>query len=216
MTYLPNSGGAAGFPPFTDNFDGVALVEPWLTRSLSGADKTIVLLGGRAVFEGKAGQDCSDYGPRMTMPLPYFPCEIETKLYSFNKGPRTLAGLYIGPDGQAGGASAQDCFFSQLNDASDDVIRVEGNSTVYAGPTVQATVPKWFKIRCLGSHLGAQWLFYYSTNGSSWTLFYTRTLAAALGALCAGLWVGNWYNQPLVQAQFEYFKITPYLQDGPG
>ncbi len=212
MTFIP---GAAGFPVFTDNFDA-ALVDPWRTLGTSGSDKTAAPAGGRLVFEGKAGQDCSDYRPRITMPLPFMPCDIEAKLYSFNKGPRTLTGLYIGPDGEAGGASTHDVFFDQVNDAADDVIRTEGNGGLYAGPTIQTTVPKWFKIRCMGSHLGAIWIFYYSTNGTSWTSYYTRTLAAAIGPLCAGLFIGNWYNQPLVQAQWEYFTINPVNQLGPG
>lgn len=213
MTYIP---AISGFPIYTDNFLGADLVDPWLKLGLSGADKTLVLSGGRAVFEGKAGQDCSDYRPRMTMPLPFMPCDIEAKLYSYNKGPRTLTGLYIGPDGQAGGASTHDCFFDQVNDATDDVIRVEVNAGLVAGPTIQTTVPKWFKIRCMGSHLGAIWIFYYSTNGSAWTTFYTRTLATAIGPLCTGLFIGNWYNQPLVQAEWEYLTINPVNQNGAG
>jgi len=53
-------------------------------------------------------------------------------------------------------------------------------------------------------------------NGTSWTLFFTRTLAAAIGPLCVGLFIGNWYNQPAVTASFEYFTINPYNQLGPG
>jgi hypothetical protein len=37
-----------------------------------------------------------------------------------------------------------------------------------------------------------------------------------IGPLCVGLFIGNWYNQPLVQAQWEYFTINPVNQLGPG
>ncbi len=213
MTFIP---GTSGFPIFTDNFNAADLADPWLKLGLSGSDKTLILSGGRAVLTGNAGQDCSAYAPRMTMPLPYMPCDIETKLSAANLGPRTLEGLYIGPDGQAAGASVYDIFIDQCNDNSDNTIRVEGNSGLYAGPTIQATIPKWFKIRCMGSHLGAQWIFYYSLNGSSWTTYFARTLPAALGPLCVGLFIGNWYNQPAVNASFEYFTINPVNQLGPG
>ena len=215
MTYIPATQ-AGGLPTFLDNFDEAALGDNWTIYQTWAPYKTIVLSGGKAVLDAQAGQDISDYTPRITMPIPYFPCEIETKLHSWNNGPRTLAGILIGSDGQAAGASAGLCLFSEFNDATDKCIRVEGNSQVLAGPTIQNTVPVWFKIICLGSYLGARWKFLYSTDGTNWTAFYTRTLSSALGGLCTGLWIGNWYNQPAVNAQFEYFKVSPYLPDGPG
>jgi len=124
--------------------------------------------------------------------------------------------MFIGPDG-IGYASVGNVYLEQIFSTGDGLnnVSVEDASSSLA-TAANSTIPKWLKIRCMGAHKYAKWYFYYSTNGSNWTLLYTYSVAAVRGGLCAGLFVGNWYNQPAVTASFEYFKITPYSFVGPG
>jgi len=205
-----------GLDSFVDNFADSSLFAEWVTYG-TGASKTITeSAGGTLDFVGSAGQDCSSGNPRAFLPVPYWPCEIETKLSAYNKGERTKAGMFIGPDGIAW-ASAGNVYLEQIFSTGDGLnnISVEDASSSLA-TAANSTIPKWLKIRCMGSHKYAKWYFYYSTDGTNWTLLYTYSNPTARGGLCAGLFIGNWYNQPAVTASFEYFKIVPYSFVGPG
>jgi len=209
----PSSGPAS----FTDSFSGASIFPDWTLYGLSGSARTITQADGRLKISAASGQECSGYLPRAFLPVPFFPCEIETKLAAYNKGERTVAGLFVGPDGRGAGSSVNNRFIDQIFSSGDGLnsIRVEGNGAQQA-IAANATVPKWMKVRVMGSHQYAKWHFYYSVDGSSWTLLYSHELANALGGLSCGLFGGNWYNQPAVSAEFEYFKITPYVFSGPG
>ena len=217
MTYIPASGGS-GFPSFVDNFDGASLADNWILYGNNSTDMTAAPSGGKLVMEIKNGYDGANLIPRIFMPVPYVPCEIEAKLHSYNKGNRTKTGVIIGADSHAETGNVDFRAFLQCYSSGDgiDGCRVEGNAQALSS-VESSTVPKWFKVVIKGSHRYAQWLFYWSTNGTSWTLNYTSTVASlGIGALFCGLMIGNWYNQPLAQAQWEYFKVSPYLQYGPG
>jgi len=214
--WVPAAPAVGGLDSFVDNFADSSIFAGWVTYG-TGASKTITeSAGGTLDFSGSAGQDCSAGVPRIFLPVPYWPCEIETKLSAYNKGERTKAGMFIGPDGGAW-SGAGNIYLEQIFSTGDGInsVYVEDASSALA-KAANSTVPKWFKIRCMGSHKYAKWLFYYSTDGAAWTLLYTYSVAAARGGLCAGLFIGNWYNQPAVTASFEYFKITPYSFTGPG
>jgi hypothetical protein len=215
--WIPAAPPAGGIVPFLDNFAGASIFEDWVLYGTSGSDRTIIQADGRLKIAAAAGQECTGYFPRAFLPVPFFPCEIETKLAAYNKGERTVAGLFVGPEGHGAGSSVNDRFIDQIYSSGDGLnsIRVEGNGGQQA-IAADSTVPKWMKIRVMGTHQYAKWLFYYSTDGAAWTLLCTHELANALGGLACGLFVGNWYNQPAVSAEFEYFKITPYVFSGPG
>lgn len=214
--WVPAAPAVGGLDSFVDNFADSSIFAGWVTYG-TGASKTITeSAGGTLDFSGSAGQDCSAGVPRIFLPVPYWPCEIETKLSAYNKGERTKAGMFIGPDGGAW-SGAGNIYLEQIFSTADGInsVYVEDASSTLA-TAANSTVPKWFKIRCMGSHKYAKWYFYYSTDGAAWTLLYTYSVAAARGGLCAGLFIGNWYNQPAVTASFEYFTIVPYSFTGPG
>ncbi|OPZ34477.1 MAG: hypothetical protein BWY96_03117 [Spirochaetes bacterium ADurb.BinA120] len=214
--WVPAAPAVGGHDSFVDNFADSSIFADWVTYG-TAAGKTITeSAGGTLDFSGSASQDCSAGVPRIFLPVPYWPCEIEAKLSAYNKGERTKAGMFIGPDGGAW-SGAGNIYLEQIFSTGDGInsVYVEDASSALA-KAANSTVPKWFKIRCMGSHKYAKWLFYYSTDGAAWTLLYTYSVAAARGGLCAGLFIGNWYNQPAVTASFEYFKITPYSFVGPG
>ncbi len=207
---------ASALAPFEDNFLDSSIFGDWVQYG-TGASKTITeSAGGTLDFAAASGQDCSSGNPRCFLPLPYWPCEIETKISAYNKGERTKAGMFIGPDG-IGWSAVGNVYLEQIFSTGDGLnnISVEDASSGLA-TAANSTIPKWLKIRCMGSHKYAQWLFYYSTDGNSWTLLHTYSNPNARGGLCAGLFIGNWFNQPAVSASFEYFKITPYEFVGPG
>ncbi|MCX6566893.1 MAG: hypothetical protein NTW38_10830 [Candidatus Aminicenantes bacterium] len=215
--WIPAPSAAGGLVPFLDNFAGASIFADLVLYGTSGSARTITQADGRLKFAASAGQECSSYIPRVFLSVPFFPCEIETKLAAYNKGERTIAGLYVGPEGRGTGASANNRFIDQAFSTGDSLngVRVEGNSAQQA-LAANSAIPKWMKIRVMGTHQYAKWFFYYSTDGAAWTLLYTHELANALGGLACGLFIGNWYNQPAVSAEFEYFKITPYVFSGPG
>jgi hypothetical protein len=208
----------SGMPPFVDNFDGASIFENWTTFGTASTWRTITQTGGRLKFAADSGQDCSSEIPRIYLPITYYPCVIETKIAAYTKNDRTKVGLFIGPDGHAVSTSGENLYFLQVFSAPDsiDAVAVDRNGAGLAS-AANGTIPKWLKIICLGAAKYSRWLFYYSTDGTNWTLLYTYSVATtALGGLCAGLFVSNWYNQPAIAAEFEYFKISPYLLEGPG
>jgi hypothetical protein len=206
----------AGLSTFEDNFADSSIFADWVTYGTSASKTITESAGGTLDFAAASGQDCSASTPRITLPIPHYPCEIEAKITAYNKGERTKVGIYIGPDG-IGYGSVYNVYLEQIFSTGDALnnITVE-TGTANLATVAESTIPKWFKIRCMGAHKNAQWLFYYSTDGASWTLLYTYSTTVALGGLCAGMFIGNWYNQPAVTASFEYFKITPYTFEGPG
>jgi len=208
----------SGLTPFVDNFAGASIFENWTTFGTASTWRTITQTGGRLKFAADSGQDCSSEIPRIYIPITYYPCAIETKIAAYTKNDRTKVGLFIGPDGHAASASGENLYFLQVFSTPDsiDAIAVDRNGAGLAA-AANGTIPKWLKIICLGAAKYSRWLFYYSTDGTNWTLLYTYSVATtALGGLCAGLYVANWYNQPAIAAEFEYFKISPYLLEGPG
>lgn len=210
----PAAGG--GLTPFVDNFDDASIFADWVQYGTSGSVRTIVEADGHLKFDASSGQYCDGSIPRAFLPIPFFPCEIETKVVAYNKGERTKIGMMIGPDGQ-GWASVNNCYIEHIyssGDGLDNITVEDAASNLFT--VSSSTIPCWFKIRCMGAHKGAQWLFYYSTDGSTWTLAYTRLNPSAAGGLCCGLYIGNWYNAPAVNGEFEYFTITPYTFEGPG
>lgn len=214
--WMPGPPSTSGLDSFVDNFADSSIFADWVQYG-TGASKTITeSAGGTLDFAAASGQDCSSGNPRCFLPIPYWPCEVETKISAFNKGERTKAGLGIGPDG-IGWASVGNVYIEQIFSTGDGLnnVSVEDASSSLA-TAANSTIPKWLKIRCMGSHKYAKWYFYYSTDGSNWTRLYTYSNTVAKGGLCAFLFIGNWYNQPAVTASFEYFKITPYSFTGPG
>jgi len=142
MTYIPASGGS-GFPSFVDNFDGASLADNWILYGNNSTDMTAAPSGGKLVMEIKNGYDGANLIPRIFMPVPYVPCEIEAKLHSYNKGNRTKTGVIIGADGHAETGNVDFRAFLQCYSSGDgiDGCRVEGNAQALSS-VESSTVPE--------------------------------------------------------------------------
>lgn len=129
---------------------------------------------------------------------------IETKLNSYTVNDDTWAGLYIHDHiDPTGGIS----FTRYRNDSAPAkngirLWRLAVGELAYAPVT---TLPIWLRIVATGPKASATLKFYYSTNGTDWTLLHTEVdeawdIVALYGA--------NWGVNNALSAPFEFFKYS--------
>jgi len=217
-------GGGGGGAGFTDNFADASIHWGWKkdneTGSLTITEAAGVLTIGVADNESAKWETVANEAPKLFTGVPGFPCEIITKISSYEVINNTRAGLFVStnPTGLDENSMISIC---RLKCAARDGISIVDLTHDEGGIADAAvtTIPIWFKVRIMAhSFLGNRLLFYYSENGSDYTLLYTKEdfyMASGVDyGMVAGIFAGNSTSWTNLSASFEFFTAIP--SSGPG